>query len=287
MELRQLEVFVTVARVRNITRAAGMLDLTPSPVSRTVRELERGLGRRLFDREYHELVMTRAGQELLPKALEMLRLAGIVKGQPAAPLRVGSSPWGAQRFARKLVAAAAELGHDLDLEEAMSSELIEKLQFGDLDLALVHLPVDVPGLDLRVVAEYRQYLAGASRDNVDLQSRKTLVLPTVMNAGTTDQILAQLAEMGQEDVEQIEFSELVTLSSRLRRTGELIVTPKAEDTAIAAFLDLGALEFTELPDQSKRTRLAIAWRTDNLSKRDICTALVDALAPPGSSPEIV
>lgn len=287
MELRHLEVFVTVARERNITRAAAELGLTPSPVSRTVRELERELGRPLFERRYHDLEMTRGAEEMLPTAIEMLRLAGVIRGDDPVAIRLGSTPWAAQRFAQRLRAAAAEVAADADIEEAMSSELIRRLQFGDLDIALVHLPFDVPGVSHRVIAEYRHYLAGYPRPDIDLAARPVLVLPAVLNADATERILRHLADAGHERVEEIEFAELVTVQSRLRRTGELLVVPKAPDTAIGALLNLQELEFTELEDDGERMQLAIAWRTPNAATAEIRTTLVDTLAPPDQPPEVI
>ncbi|WP_033287636.1 LysR family transcriptional regulator [Amycolatopsis jejuensis] len=287
MELRHLEVFVTVAREQNVTKAAAVLDLTPSPVSRTVRELERELGKVLFERRYHELVMTRAAEEILPTALEMLRLAGVVRDEEPKPLRLGSTPWAAQRFADRLRRAAAEVQTQFEIDEAMSSELIRRLQFGELDLALVHLPLDVPGIKCRVVAEYRHYLAGYPLPDRNRQDRPVLVLPAVLNADATERMVRHLTEAGHRRVGQIEFAELVTVQSRLRRTGELLVIPKAKDTATGALLDLDELEFTELDDHGERMQLGVAWRATDASKTGCLTTLADTLAPPGRAPAVV
>ncbi len=286
MELRHLEVFVAVARERNVTRAASRINLTPSPVSRTIRELEREIGTQLFIRKYHDLVMTPAAERLLPRAIEMLRIAGEIRGDEPAPLRLGSTPWAPQLFARRLSAAAAERGQLSDLDEAMSSDLIGRLQFGELDLALVYLPIGVPGIEHRVVARYRHYLAGYPLASVDLRSRKVLILPKVMNAGVTTRIRRQLTQAGHSDIEEIEFSELVTVQSRIRRTGELLVLLRASDTPTGALLDFDQLEFTELDQLGEPMELAVAWRTTDLSKIEVLRSLVDELVPPGTQPEI-
>lgn len=49
MTLKQLQVFLAVARFQNLTQAAEALFLTKGAVSQALQELERHLGVRLFD----------------------------------------------------------------------------------------------------------------------------------------------------------------------------------------------------------------------------------------------
>lgn len=66
--LKQLRAFVVVADSGQFTRAAERLDLSQSAVSTLIRQLERSLGLRLFDRHTRVLHLTQAGEELLPVA---------------------------------------------------------------------------------------------------------------------------------------------------------------------------------------------------------------------------
>ena len=70
--LRQLRAFVAVAELGSFTAAAGRMHLTQSALSVLVRELERELGARLFDRHTRRVLMTEAGHELLPYATRVL-----------------------------------------------------------------------------------------------------------------------------------------------------------------------------------------------------------------------
>ena len=54
--LRQLKVFVTVARARSFSRAGEMIGLSQSAVSHSVKELEHQTGVRLLDRTTREVV---------------------------------------------------------------------------------------------------------------------------------------------------------------------------------------------------------------------------------------
>lgn len=63
--LSAMKVFEVVGQTRSFTRAAEMLNLTQSAVSRQVRNLEKQLGENLLIRHHHDLELTRAGAELL------------------------------------------------------------------------------------------------------------------------------------------------------------------------------------------------------------------------------
>ncbi|MBB5223850.1 DNA-binding transcriptional LysR family regulator [Amaricoccus macauensis] len=66
--LKQLRAFVVVADTGQFTRAAERLDLSQSAVSTLIRQLERSLGLRLFDRHTRVLRLTEAGEDILPVA---------------------------------------------------------------------------------------------------------------------------------------------------------------------------------------------------------------------------
>ena len=75
MELRHLRYFVAVAEERNFSRAAQRVGIEQSPLSRSIRDLERDLGVVLFKRTTRSSSMTPAGQILLPHARLMIEAA--------------------------------------------------------------------------------------------------------------------------------------------------------------------------------------------------------------------
>lgn len=60
-----LRAFEAAARLRSIKAAANELHVTSASVSRHIRDLERQLGRRLFERRYRSIVLTADGEMLL------------------------------------------------------------------------------------------------------------------------------------------------------------------------------------------------------------------------------
>ena len=73
--LRQLEIFLAVARDGQVTRAAQALHLTQSATSMALTQLERGLQTLLFERTGRSLTLTERGRLLLAEAPDLLTRA--------------------------------------------------------------------------------------------------------------------------------------------------------------------------------------------------------------------
>ncbi|QNG19056.1 LysR family transcriptional regulator [Rhodococcus triatomae] len=182
MELRQLHAFLAVAEELHFGRAAERLHLAQSPLSQTIRALERELGARLFERTTRSVRLTAAGEALLTPARiidaqvdaarRVTRAAGA--GETG---RVSVGFGGASGYA-VLSALTRELaesspGIELDLRPQMySGEVVESLARGTLDMGIVGLPVPA-GLATRVVR--RESLVLAVPDGHALATRAEIV----------------------------------------------------------------------------------------------------------------
>ncbi|NNM52574.1 MAG: LysR family transcriptional regulator [Pseudomonadales bacterium] len=95
--LKQLEVFVAIAQEGTVLKAADRLSLTQSASSMSLADLERQLGRQLFDRVGRRLQLNDTGNLLLPKAIDILSRTEDLEKQAAndssemGQLRIGSS----------------------------------------------------------------------------------------------------------------------------------------------------------------------------------------------------
>lgn len=74
VELRQLRYFITLAEELHFARAAERLQMEQSPLSRAIRDMERTLGVRLFERNTRSTRITRAGTVLLKYARRAISL---------------------------------------------------------------------------------------------------------------------------------------------------------------------------------------------------------------------
>src|SRR5438552_765174 len=98
MDLQQLRCYLAVAETLHFGRAAELLHLTPSPVSRAIKELERELDVPLFVRGYHEVELTAAGRALMDPIQRIVagvddlkRIAGLAGSPALRPIRVGAA----------------------------------------------------------------------------------------------------------------------------------------------------------------------------------------------------
>ncbi|WP_285414785.1 LysR family transcriptional regulator [Variovorax sp. efr-133-TYG-130] len=113
IELRHLRYFIAVAEELNFRRAAERIHIDPTPLSRTIRDLEDQLGVQLFMRMPRKLRLTPAGVRLLKEAHKLFirlertqRIVRLTDARYRAPLRIGVADGIAQP---KLVGADRKL----------------------------------------------------------------------------------------------------------------------------------------------------------------------------------
>jgi len=73
MTLKQIQVFIAIAKIENITQAADTLFLTQSACSMALTNLEEQLGIELFERRGKKLILNDKGKLLLPKAVNIIQ----------------------------------------------------------------------------------------------------------------------------------------------------------------------------------------------------------------------
>lgn len=150
VQLQQLAYFVAVAELRHFTRAAERVHVAQPSLSQQIRALERELGAELFRRARGNIALTDAGETLLPLArriladtdtarLEVQELVQLRRGR----VRLGATPSLCTGLLPDVLRAyhLQYPGIQLLVEEAGARDLIRELATGNLDLALVILPL--------------------------------------------------------------------------------------------------------------------------------------------------
>jgi DNA-binding transcriptional LysR family regulator len=168
MEMHQLTYFESVSRHLHFTRAAQELNVAQPSVSQQIRKLENELGAPLFHRMKRHVTLTEAGKTFLPHAravlqrleearLEVQELSGLRKGT----LAVGAPPSVGTHLLPRALAAFSRRhpGIALSFREAGSRTLVDLLEDGELDLAVVIQPVRHPALDTQPLIEEELLLA--------------------------------------------------------------------------------------------------------------------------------
>ncbi|MFD5427538.1 LysR family transcriptional regulator [Streptomyces sp. NPDC127084] len=171
MQFQQLMYFVAVAETRHFTRAAERTHVAQPSLSQQIRALERELGAELFSRARGNIALTDAGEALLPLARRILADADTARHevQELAQLRRGRVRLGATpSVCTGLLPDVLRAFHDrhpgieLLIDEGGSHDLVRELARGALDLALVVLPLPVPGPSLTTVRLLEEDLAVVS-----------------------------------------------------------------------------------------------------------------------------
>src|ERR1700675_2950092 len=143
--LRQLRVFIKVAKLQSFSRAGDEIGLTQSAVSRCVRELEGEIGLKLVDRTTREVQLTDVGANLvgsvsrllsdLDEALREIRDLG---QQRRGRVVVAASPTVACRLMPLVISACVREFPliSLGLRDALQSDVVRKVKSGEVDFGV-------------------------------------------------------------------------------------------------------------------------------------------------------
>lgn len=145
MTLKQLEAFYWAATCINFAVAAERLHLSISSLSKRVAELEESLGQPLFDRSGHKAVLTEAGQQLLPKARDLLESAAAIRNAftgnegLSGKCRFGVGELSALTWLPRFIAHTRKTHPGLELEPYVDvgAVLEHKVDKGELDFAMI------------------------------------------------------------------------------------------------------------------------------------------------------
>jgi DNA-binding transcriptional LysR family regulator len=146
----QLEAFIAVAERGQLTQAARQVGASQPTLTRQVQALEKELGVRLLVRTPRGVVLTDAGQRFLAHAREgLLTLrAGATElhelaNQPRGPVSLGTLPTVGAYLLPPLLFAFLKRTPQvaLRLVEALVPELEQRVADGEIDLAIVNLPL--------------------------------------------------------------------------------------------------------------------------------------------------
>ena len=156
MTLNELRYAVAVARERHFGRAAEACFVAQPTLSVAIKKLEDELGVMLFERGGGgEVTVTPAGERVLEQAARILEQVGELKQTAAqaadplsGPLRLGAiytiAPYLLPALIPELHRIAPKM--PLLLEENFTRVLAEKLRRGELDVIVIALPFDEPGV---------------------------------------------------------------------------------------------------------------------------------------------
>lgn len=183
--LKQLQYLVALSTHLNFTRAAESCFVTQSTLSAGLKELEETLGAQLVERDRQSVLMTSIGLDIAARARAILAAtqdlvdrAARVEAPMCGALRLGIIP----TIAPFLLPASLRLLREaypqlrLMLREDLTAHLIERLEDGQLDLALIALPFATGTLVVEPLFDDPLWLVGNTEEPLLQRNQPTAAL---------------------------------------------------------------------------------------------------------------
>jgi DNA-binding transcriptional LysR family regulator len=157
LELRHLRYFIAVAEELHFGRAAARLNMAQPPLSVQIRELEKELGVKLFERSGKGVSLTQEGTVFLLETRQICdqvsRARNAVNQATAGELgclRVAGIPYAFMEALPQLIPRFREENPHvlIDLREAGTQESLDSLRSGALDIVFIRQGNPVVGLEM-------------------------------------------------------------------------------------------------------------------------------------------
>lgn len=279
---RQLECIVAVADHGSFRRAATSLGISQPALSAQVQGVEELLGVQIFERDRRSVLVTPAGEDVIGRAREALNaLDGVLdaarrRAEPlVGSLRLGVIPTVAPYWLPALLPTVrAKFGRlELILREDQTNRLLSQLHAGQLDVALLAIPV--PG-DFTTASIVRETFVVAAPKGSDLAKKRGRITDRDLDDQTVllledghclrDQALAVCDRGGAVESMQVRATSLPTLVQMV--AGGLGITLLPEAAADALVQPRGPIALAQFASPPPGRTLGLAWRTSSARLRE-------------------
>lgn len=187
MELRQLQLFIEVAKHKSITKAAESMHISQPAISKSIRALEEELGMTLVIRTNKTSDLTDAGKVVLDYAQKMAGILSEMKttlnditNLSRGQIEIGLPPIIGSLFFPRVI---AKFHHafpkiELNITEYGGARVVKSVEEGEFELGVAVLPIDEEQFDVYPIVEEEMKLLVfkdhrlASRKVVDIKELK-------------------------------------------------------------------------------------------------------------------
>ncbi len=302
MTLIELKYVIAVARERHFGRAAEACFVSQPTLSVAIKKLEEELGVSIFERGGTEVAITPIGQRIVSQAQKVLEASAYIKEiarqghDPLdGPLRVGVihtiGPYLLPKLVRKQLELTPQM--PLILQENFTVRLLELLRLGEIDCAIMALPLPDSGLE--VVPLYHEDFVAAVPINhpwAELNTLKTeeLKQETMLLLGTghcfRDQVLEVCPEMSRMSVSDegvqrsVEGSSLETIRHMVAAGLGITLLPKSAIPENYADDPSPLVKYIPLDEPAPFREVVLVWRR-SFTRQPAIEALVKAVKASG------
>jgi DNA-binding transcriptional LysR family regulator len=221
IELREIRIFLTLAKELHFGRTAERLGLTQSRVSQTLRDFETRLGDRLVERTSRRVTLTPAGEALRAdlepaygELLGVLQRFSRASQALAGVVRLGVAHAGAVVPELLRVIDAFESTHPeckVEIVELPFRDRLAPLRRGEVDLMVARLPIDQPGLVVGPVVNHEPRVLAVARDH-PLAPLESVSIEDIADYGVMD-----VTELGPREIAAAYLPERTPRGRAIRR----------------------------------------------------------------------
>jgi LysR family hydrogen peroxide-inducible transcriptional activator len=297
MTLTELKYIVAVARARHFGHAAEACFVAQPTLSVAIKKLEDELGVVLFERGGAEVSVTPLGAQIIAQAERVLEQTAAIKELAkqnkdplAGPLRLGViytiGPYLLPPLVKNLIDTVPQM--PLILQENFTVRLLELLRQGELDAAIMALPLPEHGMSMQTLYDEPFVVATpkghpwAARKEVPAEDLKSETMLLLGNGHCfRDQVLEVCPEMarfstpGNGMQRTFEGSSLETIRHMVASGIGLTVLPR---TSVPDMKDRnGLLSFVPFTEPAPSRRVVIVWRK-SFTRRSAIEAICEAVA---------
>ncbi|MBR7800940.1 LysR substrate-binding domain-containing protein [Undibacterium fentianense] len=280
MTLTELKYIVAVARQKHFGHAAEACFVAQPTLSVAIKKLEDELGVTIFERGGTEVSTTPLGAQIVAQAERVLEQTAVIKELAkqnkdplSGPFRLGIiytiGPYLLPNLVKTMIDQYPQM--PLVLQENFTVKLMELLRQGELDAAIMALPLPDQGMMVQplydepfVIAMPKEH-PWANRDSVSAEELKTETMLLLGNGHCfRDQVLEVCPEMARFSTASdgiartFEGSSLETIRHMVASGIGLTVLPRASVSDMQS--KDGMLRYLPFSDRAPDRRVVIAWR---------------------------
>lgn len=272
MTLNELKFIVALAKARNFRKAAEACFVSQPALSLGVKKLEDELGVLLFERNRNDVTMTAIGERVIEQAIRTIEEANRVKeiakqgnNQLSGPLRLGVIYSVGPYLLPEIIPVLREIAPEMPLivEENITSNLETQLRNGVIDVAIIALPFDIPGIKtlplyeeefVVVVPSVHEWASRSSIDAGALADEKVLLL----NSGHcfSNQVLQACPRLSQKG-EILQGNSLDTIRNMVASNLGITVLPAS---ATISRYENPLIKVIPFKKPIPTRKIALAWR---------------------------
>lgn len=295
MTLNELRYIVAVSQEKNFRRAAERAFVSQPALSLAIQKLEEELGVQIFERSRTEVSLTPIGELIVAQAQRALEETALIreiarqgKDQLIGSLKVGAiyttGPYLLPALIPILKKKAPEM--PLEVEENLTANLEGLLANGKLDVIIIALPFNFPGMEtlplydedfsVLIPAEHH-WFNRQTINSEELVGEKVLLL----NSGHcfSNQVMEACPELNRKGGETLQGNSLETIRNMVASGLGITVLPASANSEKHRNKLTLAIPFTE---PAPARRIALAWRKSFTRKQAIevlAQAILEAHVP--------